>query len=50
MSKRKSKYEDEPSVCDNCDQHDYWECHFCCPRCYEFFGECPDEDCDPMDI
>lgn len=44
---------DEPSVCDNCwnkDIGDPWECRFCCPKCYEDYGECPDDDCDPMDI
>ena len=40
----------EPSVCDNCEIGDGWECQFCCIKCYEDYGECPDPDCDPMDI
>ena len=40
----------EPSVCDNCEIGDGWECQFCCRKCYEDFGECPNPDCDPMDI
>ena len=47
-------YEDdnyrEPSVCDDCDRGDHWECMFCCSKCYEGYGECPNPDCDPMDI
>lgn len=37
------------SVCDGCDGNG-WECQFCCDRCYEDYGECPDPDCDPWDI
>lgn len=40
----------EPSVCDDCEHGDHWECMFCCARCYELYGECPNPDCDPMDI
>lgn len=40
----------EPSVCDDCDRGDHWECMFCCSKCYEDYGECPNPDCDPMDI
>ena len=40
----------EYSVCDDCDMGDYWECYHCCRRCYEVYGDCPDPDCDPMDI
>ena len=40
----------EPSVCDDCERGDYWDCYFCCKRCIEKYGECPDPDCDPMDI
>ena len=40
----------EPSVCDDCEIGDGWECQFCCSKCYEDFGECPNPDCDPMDI
>jgi hypothetical protein len=41
----------EPSVCDDCTMDDPWECHFCCSKCYEDYGECPFPDsCDPMDI
>lgn len=40
----------EPSVCDNCDIDDHWECQFCCSKCYEMFGECPNPDCNKMDI
>ena len=40
----------EPSVCDNCKHGDYWDCYFCCKRCIEEYGECPNPDCDPMDI
>jgi len=39
----------EPSVCDDCDRGDHWECMFCCSKCYEDYGECPNPDCDPMD-
>lgn len=38
------------SVCDDCERADYWECRFCCAKCYEDYGECPNPDCDPMDI
>lgn len=37
------------SVCDNCDLNG-WDCYFCCAKCYEDYGECPNPDCDPMDI
>lgn len=40
----------EPSVCDDCEIGDEWECQFCCSKCYEDYGECPNPDCDPMDI
>ena len=40
----------EPSVCDDCDTGDGWECHFCCDKCYEDYGKCPDPECNPMDI
>ena len=40
----------EPSVCDDCGIGDGWECQFCCSKCYEDYGECPNPDCDPMDI
>lgn len=40
----------EASVCDDCDSGDYWECHFCCSKCYEDYGKCPDPECDPWDI
>ena len=40
----------ESSVCDDCEISDGWECHFCCSKCYEDYGECPNPDCDPMDI
>ena len=42
--------EKEPSVCDTCNIEDSWECIFCCRKCYEDYGECPNPDCDPMDI
>jgi hypothetical protein len=37
------------SVCDNCDLNG-WDCYFCCTKCFEDYGECPNPDCDPMDI
>ena len=40
----------EPSVCDDCEIGDGWECQFCCSKCYEDYDECPNPDCDPMDI
>lgn len=40
----------EPSVCDDCEIGDGWECQFCCKKCYEDYGECPNPDCDPWDI
>ena len=40
--------EKEPSVCDNCERGDYWECYFCCAKCIEDYGECPDPECDPI--
>lgn len=42
--------EKEYSICDECERKDAWECEFCCAKCMEDFGECPDPDCDPMDI
>ena len=38
----------KPSVCDNCERGDYWECYFCCAKCIEDYGECPNPDCDPI--
>ena len=38
------------SVCDDCERAEYWECIFCCAKCYEDYGECPNPDCNPMDI
>lgn len=38
------------SVCDTCERCYYWECHFCCAKCIEEHGECPNPDCDPYDI
>lgn len=43
-------YDDEPSVCDGCETGDTWECQFCCAKCIEDYGDCPNPDCDPMDI
>lgn len=43
----------EPSVCNGCmfeDGSDYWTCRFCCAKCYEEYGKCPNPECDPMDI
>ena len=40
----------ETSVCDDCEIGDGWECLFCCSKCYEDYGECPNPDCDPMAI
>ena len=40
----------ESSVCDDCEMSDGWECQFCCSKCYEDYSECPNPDCDPMDI
>lgn len=40
----------EPSVCDDCEIGDGWECQFCCSKCYEDYGECPNPDCEPWDI
>ena len=40
----------ELSVCDDCEIGDGWECQFCCSKCYEDYGECPNPDCDQMDI
>lgn len=37
------------SVCDGCEL-DGWDCAFCCARCIEEYGECPDPDCDPWDV
>lgn len=42
--------QDERSVCDDCERADYWECGFCCAKCYEDYGECHNPDCDPRDI
>ena len=39
----------EESVCDGCNL-DHWECMFCCSKCYEIYGECPNEDCNTYDI
>ena len=36
----------EPSVCDDCEIGDGWECQFCCSKCYEDYGECPNPDCE----
>ena len=30
----------EPSVCDDCEIGDGWECQFCCSKCYEDEVEC----------
>lgn len=30
--------QDERSVCDDCERADYWECGFCCAKCYEDYG------------
>lgn len=35
------------SACDDCTNNDSWECVFCCRKCYEDYGECPNPDCDP---
>ena len=40
----------EKSVCDECDHEDEWDCRFCCARCMELYGECQNEECDPMDL
>lgn len=40
----------EPSICDGCELGDTWECSFCCLKCYEDHGTCPNPNCDPMDI
>lgn len=37
------------SVCDDCDGEG-WDCAFCCKKCYEDYGECPNPECDPWDI
>ena len=29
----------EPSVCDDCEMYDGWECYFCCTKCYKNYGE-----------
>ena len=42
--------EEKTSVCDTCQTGDYWECYFCCAKCYEEYGRCPNPDCDPWDI
>lgn len=40
----------EPSVCDDCEIGDGWECRFCCSKCYEDYdGELPEEHCDNCD-
>lgn len=39
--------DEERSVCDDCERGDAWECQFCCDKCYEDYGECPNPDCDP---
>ena len=48
--KKGDKMDEERSVCDDCDHGDAWECQFCCNKCYEDYGECPNPDCDPCDI
>ena len=48
--KNGDKMDEERSVCDDCDHGDAWECQFCCNKCYEDYGECPNPDCDPWDI
>ena len=48
--KKGDKMNEERSVCDDCDHGDVWECQFCCNKCYEDYGECPNPDCDPWDI
>lgn len=41
----------EPSVCDECEIGDGWECQFCCSKCYEDYdGELPDGYCDNCDL
>ena len=40
----------ESSVCNDCEIGDVWECQLCCAKCYEDYGECPDPECNPMDI
>ena len=40
----------ERSVCDDCEHGDVWECRFCCAKCIEDFGECPDDLCDRNDM
>ena len=40
----------DPNVCDDCEIGDSLKCQFCCSRCYEVYDECPNPDCDPMDI
>lgn len=40
----------ERSVCDDCKLSDNWECHFCCLKCIEDYGECQDPDCEARDI
>ena len=29
----------EPSVCDDCEIGDGWECQFCCSKCYEDYDK-----------
>lgn len=45
-------YDDCP--CNDCgmsEMCDGWEAQFCCTRCmWQFDGDPPCEDCDPMDI
>lgn len=41
---------EEPSVCDDCEIGDGCNCQFCCNKCYEDYGKCPNPDCDPMNI
>ena len=40
--------------CNNCPSADYcdgWEAQFCCTLChYNYDGDTPCDDCDPMDI
>ena len=49
MSKTEEIYYEETSVCDGCDL-DGWDCNFCCAKCIEDFGECPNPECDPYDL
>lgn len=46
---RMNDIDTETGVCNGCES-DAWECEFCCKKCFEDFGECPDPECNPMDI